>query len=141
FSSRRRHTRFSRDWSSDVCSSDLTGRGRGPDGGRWLEDRWRLGPGRLRLRRHRRARLTEPRFVHGPHQHGAGRTHERTVIMQYTDPPGMPDDERMTPAEFRVVREFLGLTPEWLAAHLGVSGRTVRHWEQGKYAIPDGVRL
>src|SRR5690606_39708921 len=24
-SSRRRHTRFSRDWSSDVCSSDLTG--------------------------------------------------------------------------------------------------------------------
>src|SRR5690606_39681918 len=28
FSSRRRHTRFSRDWSSDVCSSDLTA---GPD--------------------------------------------------------------------------------------------------------------
>src|SRR5690606_39452922 len=26
FSSRRRHTRFSRDWSSDVCSSDLAGR-------------------------------------------------------------------------------------------------------------------
>src|SRR5690606_39819952 len=25
FSSRRRHTRFSRDWSSDVCSSDLGG--------------------------------------------------------------------------------------------------------------------
>src|SRR5690606_40350293 len=24
-SSRRRHTRFSRDWSSDVCSSDLVG--------------------------------------------------------------------------------------------------------------------
>src|SRR5690606_41022487 len=23
FASRRRHTRFSRDWSSDVCSSDL----------------------------------------------------------------------------------------------------------------------
>src|SRR5690606_6618937 len=29
FSSRRRHTRFSRDWSSDVCSSDLR-----TDGGR-----------------------------------------------------------------------------------------------------------
>src|SRR5690606_40084296 len=28
-SSRRRHTRFSRDWSSDVCSSDLGG---GPGG-------------------------------------------------------------------------------------------------------------
>src|SRR5690606_14351847 len=26
FSSRRRHTRFSRDWSADVCSSDLGGR-------------------------------------------------------------------------------------------------------------------
>src|SRR5690606_39616862 len=35
FSSRRRHTRFSRDWSSDVCSSDLgrrAGRGEHPDG-------------------------------------------------------------------------------------------------------------
>src|SRR5690606_34774702 len=29
FSSRRRHTRFSRDWSSDVCSSDLGRRRRG----------------------------------------------------------------------------------------------------------------
>src|SRR5256886_3457202 len=27
FSSRRRHTRFDCDWSSDVCSSDLSGRG------------------------------------------------------------------------------------------------------------------
>src|SRR2546422_8572934 len=27
FSSRRRHTRCSRDWSSDVCSSDLMKRG------------------------------------------------------------------------------------------------------------------
>src|SRR5690606_39827362 len=35
-SSRRRHTRFSRDWSSDVCSSDLRSvcparRGKGPE--------------------------------------------------------------------------------------------------------------
>src|SRR5690606_2768114 len=29
FSSRRRHTRFSRDWSSDVCSSDLVSEARG----------------------------------------------------------------------------------------------------------------
>src|SRR5699024_11958815 len=28
FSSRRRHTRSKRDWSSDVCSSDLDNRGR-----------------------------------------------------------------------------------------------------------------
>src|SRR2546422_4291775 len=34
FSSRRRHTRCSRDWSSDVCSSDLGRRvSRGPGGG------------------------------------------------------------------------------------------------------------
>src|SRR5256886_3489423 len=38
FSSRRRHTRFDCDWSSDVCSSDLDRRGvllhgRAPDGG------------------------------------------------------------------------------------------------------------
>lgn len=62
-------------------------------------------------------------------------------MTEYTDPPGMPDDERMTDAEFRVVREFLGLTPEWVADHLGVSARTLRHWEAGKYTIPDGVRL
>lgn len=59
----------------------------------------------------------------------------------YTDPPAMPEDERMTDAEFRVVREFLGLTGDWLAGHLGVEPRTVRRWEQGKYPIPDGVRL
>ncbi|MET8985806.1 DUF1870 family protein [Nonomuraea wenchangensis] len=59
----------------------------------------------------------------------------------YTDPPGMPEDERMTDAELKVVREFLGLSLQWLADHLGVSLRTVQHWEQGKYAIPDGVRL
>jgi len=59
----------------------------------------------------------------------------------YTDPPRMQDDERMTDAEVKVVREFLGVTGDWLASHLGVSPRTVRHWEQGKYPIPDGVRL
>src|SRR5690606_40012170 len=31
FSSRRRHTRFSRDWSSDVCSSDLAAAAPGRD--------------------------------------------------------------------------------------------------------------
>src|SRR5690606_40745063 len=32
YSSRRRHTRFSRDWSSDVCSSDLLAGGPGGEG-------------------------------------------------------------------------------------------------------------
>jgi len=62
-------------------------------------------------------------------------------MTRYTDPPGMPEDERMTPAELKVVREFLGLSSAALAKHLGVSDRTVRHWEAGKYPIPDGVRL
>lgn len=62
-------------------------------------------------------------------------------MTEYTDPPDMPDDERMTDAEFKVVREFLGLTGDWLAEHLDVAPRTVRNWEQGKYPIPDGVRL
>src|SRR3712207_8537836 len=33
FSSRRRHTRYWRDWSSDVCSSDLAGSRREPASG------------------------------------------------------------------------------------------------------------
>src|SRR5690606_40509421 len=40
FSSRRRHTRFSRDWSSDVCSSDL---GRPTVNGSW-PCRWTFPP-------------------------------------------------------------------------------------------------
>lgn len=60
---------------------------------------------------------------------------------KYTDPPGMPESERMTPAELKVVREFLGLSSAALAGYLGVSDRTVRHWEAGKYPIPDGARL
>src|SRR5690606_40337643 len=45
FSSRRRHTRFSRDWSSDVCSSDLRKtRKQCLSGGDYLKQRtlWRL---------------------------------------------------------------------------------------------------
>lgn len=53
----------------------------------------------------------------------------------------MPDDERMTDAEFRCVREWLAVTGEWLAEYLGVEGRTVRRWEAGTSPIPDGVRL
>src|SRR6266508_334368 len=49
FSSRRRHTRWPRDWSSDVCSSDLGRRPalapRRPGHGRGQEDRL-AGPDR-----------------------------------------------------------------------------------------------
>src|SRR5438105_9462598 len=37
FSSRRRHTRSTRDWSSDVCSSDLPTNWQQPD---WPSFRW-----------------------------------------------------------------------------------------------------
>src|SRR3712207_8114943 len=36
FSSRRRHTRYWRDWSSDVCSSDLSQDGSGQDLEGWI---------------------------------------------------------------------------------------------------------
>jgi DNA-binding transcriptional regulator YiaG len=54
---------------------------------------------------------------------------------------GIPADEIMTPAELRVVREWLGLTGEALALLLGVQDRTVRRWEAGQIIIPDGARL
>src|SRR5256886_8257255 len=69
FSSRRRHTRFDCDWSSDVCSSDLGGQGpgqvgpvqaqdqvRGPDqfgGGGGQEDAGRVRVQRVRGREDR----------------------------------------------------------------------------------------
>lgn len=47
----------------------------------------------------------------------------------------------MTAGELRMVREFLGLTLEELAARLDVTERTVRNWEAARYAIPDGVAV
>src|SRR5690606_5495831 len=46
FSSRRRHTRFSRDWSSDVCSSDLALHGQQQVFTQFAIDRELEGPGR-----------------------------------------------------------------------------------------------
>lgn len=53
----------------------------------------------------------------------------------------IPDDERMTAAELRTIREWLGLTGDALASWLGVQPRALRRWEAGTYRIPDGVRL
>lgn len=47
----------------------------------------------------------------------------------------------MNAGELRMVREFLGLTPEELATWLGVTVRTVRAWESARYPVPDGVAL
>ena len=53
----------------------------------------------------------------------------------------LPEDERMTPAELRVITEWLGLRQRDVAGILGVDERTVRSWLAGKHPIPDGVRL
>lgn len=45
----------------------------------------------------------------------------------------------MTPADLKVRREALGLTQSALAVRLGVSDRTIRHWESGTFEIPEGV--
>ena len=60
-------------------------------------------------------------------------------MTDYTDPPGMPEDERMTSAQFKVAREFLGFTGDWLADWFSVNPRTVRGWEQGRSPVPTDV--
>lgn len=45
----------------------------------------------------------------------------------------------MTAAEFRIAREMLGVSGEWLASRLGVTERQVRRWEAGTSPVPDGV--
>src|SRR2546427_6111586 len=72
FSSRRRHTRFDCDWSSDVCSSDLQGRGR--------PESLRVGPAFCR-----RASLQGPRVLgreHAGPARGTGRSEEHTSELQ-----------------------------------------------------------
>jgi hypothetical protein len=47
----------------------------------------------------------------------------------------------MTAAELRCMREWLGLSGAWLAAHLGVEDQAVRQWEAGTSPVPGDVRL
>lgn len=56
------------------------------------------------------------------------------------DFPAPDGDQPMSSAELRMVRDFLGLTGEWLAGQLGVQLRTIRRWEHGQSPVPDGVR-
>lgn len=49
------------------------------------------------------------------------------------------DSASMTAAEFRIARERLGVTGDWIAWRLDVTGRTVRRWEQGSARIPAGA--
>src|SRR5690606_40668167 len=73
FSSRRRHTRFSRDWSSDVCSSDLAP----PDGVPIQEDpAFRPRP---KLRRSATRAAFSPHIPCTPPPGGVARSEERRV--------------------------------------------------------------
>ena len=49
------------------------------------------------------------------------------------------DSAAMTAAEFRIARDRLGVSGEWLAGELGVTLRTIRRWENGTAAIPAGA--
>jgi len=42
----------------------------------------------------------------------------------------------MTPTEWRMIREGLGLTAEWIAGHLDIATRTVERWEAGTIPVP-----
>lgn len=42
----------------------------------------------------------------------------------------------MTPAEFKTIREGLGLNVPWLAERFEVSQRTVYYWESGSRRVP-----
>src|SRR2546422_1313004 len=66
FSSRRRHTRCSRDWSSDVCSSDLTA------------NRTHVSSGSPTItNRHSAAPVTETTHTNGT-RNGRGRSRSRS---------------------------------------------------------------
>lgn len=48
----------------------------------------------------------------------------------------LTSDRPMSSAEFRVLRENLGLTTQWIAEELGVHHRTARRWDDGELAVP-----
>src|SRR5207302_7563808 len=102
FSSRRRHTRFSRDWSSDVCSSDLCSLSRicsSTFTRRTIEEQMRLmeqsvraldmkpeelaRPGNERSEERRVGKECENRRLR-PHQHKRGHTQGHTESMDRT---------------------------------------------------------
>src|SRR5690606_11775491 len=47
--------------------------------------------------------------------------------------PFVKEKTMLTAAEFKTLREHLGIPGEWLARRFGVSDRSVRHWDSGKY--------
>src|SRR5437879_13706387 len=77
FSSRRRHTRYIGDWSSDVCSSDLSS-----SGGLALASAGSRKPDRQKARKNEQVRfelLAEGRLMEKDAVTGAFRSEERRV--------------------------------------------------------------
>src|SRR5205809_7565393 len=85
FSSRRRHTRCSRDWSSDVCSSDLLGRSVEQPFARYGEERLLYRP----PERARPAHMTQAEAA----QRGI-RSEERRVGKEGRDRGGREDEKK-----------------------------------------------
>lgn len=46
----------------------------------------------------------------------------------------------LTGVALKAIREGLSVNTDWLGDYLSVSGRQVRNWEAGRYAIPPAVR-
>lgn len=51
----------------------------------------------------------------------------------------MDSSGRMTPADFKSIRESLGLSAQWLADAVHVDQRTVRRWEDGEIPLREDV--
>src|SRR5690606_41092491 len=82
FSSRRRHTRFSRDWSSDVCSSDLVDfLLNSPEAGELLLNDRGL-PANLKVREHISSLLTPAEQQVSDFMTEIGRSEEHTSELQ-----------------------------------------------------------
>src|SRR5690606_39826049 len=103
FSSRGRHTRFSRDWSSDVCSSDLpNGQGRGRDQG---QHGFRLPPfliGEGPIPPRHECTLESPRACQNVS--GGLRSEERRVGKECSCPWGSYGQKRGRPGRTRTAR-------------------------------------
>src|SRR2546422_8520408 len=84
FSSRRRHTRCSRDWSSDVCSSDLHQATNSADGFVPGVATWHLAPLSMKWEGRTKAQICEQ--MKDPARNGGRRTGEEVIEHMKVDP-------------------------------------------------------
>src|SRR5690606_32637830 len=99
FSSRRRHTRFSRDWSSDVCSSDLRASAAGPS--RRLPELVFAGADRYRLVR------AWPRGRHHALAELAADDGTTVAAQWFADPAALAEAAAKAPEPARVAGDVL----------------------------------